>query len=83
MPMASNPIVREGTKNTPRNSTPKERLREVVHDESPSGITDHKFVPRGHWWDLCEHCGMAEAAHAETTLTGNEHIAYYSDDNPD
>lgn len=64
------------------NTTPK---REVAHDESPAIITDHAFVPRGEWWSLCgyEGCGLSEAAHAETTLTGREHIHYYADDNPE
>lgn len=57
--------------------------REVAHDESPAIITNHAFEPRGEWWSLCRHCGLAESAHAETTLTGREHIHYYSDDNPD
>lgn len=62
----------------------KERPREVVHDESPSGITDHPFEPRGEWWTLCKHCSRAQAAHAETTVDGRRIIiGYYSDDNPD
>lgn len=54
-----------------------------VHDEAPAIITDHAFVPRAEWWSLCRCCSLAEAAHQRTTLTGNEHIHYYSDDNPD
>jgi len=63
--------------------------REVAHDETPSPVTGHAFVPREQWWSLCKICGFAEAAHEETTLTGDEHrhgrvpIHYYSDDNPD
>lgn len=57
--------------------------REVGHDESPAIITDHAFVPRAEWWSLCRICRLGEAAHAETTLTGREHIHYYSDDNPE
>ena len=45
-----------------------ERPREVGHDEAPSIIDDHAFEPRGEWWSLCEHCGLAESAHKETTL---------------
>lgn len=63
------------------------KRREVAHDESPAIISDHPFVPRGEWWSLCGHedCCLAEAAHAETTLTGDEHIhvRYYADDNPE
>jgi hypothetical protein len=57
--------------------------KEVAHDETPAIIGDHAFIPRGEWWTLCKICGLAQAAHASTTLTGREHIAYYSDDNPD
>lgn len=42
--------------------------KEVAHDETPSGITDHAFEPRGEWYTLCAYCGLAEAAHAETTV---------------
>lgn len=42
--------------------------KEVAHDETPSGITDHAFVPRGEWYTLCLQCGFAQAAHAETTV---------------
>lgn len=59
------------------------RPKEVAHDETPSNITSHPFEPRGEWYTLCKVCSLAEAAHAETTLTGREHIGYYSDDDPD
>lgn len=55
----------------------------VLHDETPSQITDHAFEPRGEWYTLCKHCSLSEAAHVHTTLTGREHIHYYSDDNPE
>lgn len=58
------------------------RRKQVLHDEAPSLITDHAFEPRGEWYTLCIHCRRSEAAHAETTLTGREHIHYYSDDTP-
>ena len=45
-----------------------ERPKEVQHDETPSGITDHPFEPKGLWFTLCKHCNLAESAHAETTL---------------
>jgi hypothetical protein len=57
-----------------------ERPKEVQHDESPSGITDHPFTPKGLWYTLCSRCNLAESAHAETT---NEHpirISYVADD---
>jgi hypothetical protein len=60
----------------------KPRL-EVVHDETPPRKRDHPFEPRGEWWSLCRHCNLSEAAHSETTLTGRQHIRYYSDDNPE
>jgi hypothetical protein len=43
------------------------RPKEVIHDESPSIISDHPFVPKGAWWSLCKHCNLAESAHLETT----------------
>lgn len=51
-------------------------------NDDPAIISDHAFEPRGEWYTLCRHpgCGLAEAAHKETTLTGREHISYYSDD---
>jgi hypothetical protein len=55
------------------------KQKEVLHDETPSGITDHPFVPKGEWWTLCAECNFAESAHAETTLR----YRYYSDDNPE
>lgn len=51
--------------------------KEVLHDETPAIITDHKFSPKGEWYTLCRHCNLAESAHAETELR------YYSDDNPE
>jgi len=54
-----------------------ERPKEVLHDESPSVITDHPFEPRGEWWTLCKICSLAEAAHKETTL---KPFRYHSDD---
>lgn len=43
--------------------------RKVVGDnETPSAITDHPFTPRGEWFTVCEHCGLAEAAHVDTTI---------------
>lgn len=42
------------------------RPAEVQHDETPSGITDHAFEPKGEWWTLCVHCNFAESAHAES-----------------
>jgi hypothetical protein len=50
------------------------KRKEIVHDETPAIITDHKFEPMGEWWTRCKHCRLAEAAHAETILH------YYSDD---
>jgi hypothetical protein len=49
---------------------------EVLHDETPSQITDHAFEPRGEWYTLCKHCRLSEAAHVETTLTGQEHLHF-------
>lgn len=60
------------------------RPKEVHHDETPSGVTDHPFEPKGMWYTLCLHCNLAESAHADTTInTRNILIRYYSDDNPD
>ncbi len=74
MPMASKDIIREETKTIPKNSTHEERPKEVLHDETPSGVTDHKFSPRGEWWTLCRICGLAQAAHKESEFQ------YYGDD---
>lgn len=72
----------------PETETP--RLMEVMHDETPSQITDHPFESRGEWWDLCKHCRLAESAHAETTnppfarqTADHPLFEYYSDVNPD
>lgn len=73
MPMTTPEVVQEGT----RKPTKQERPKEVAHDETPSGITDHKYSSRGEWWDLCQHCGFAEAAHAESELR------YVGDDMPE
>jgi len=56
------------------------RPKEVLHDTTPSQITDHAFEPRGEWWTLCKHCPLARAAHRDP---GRDPIRYYSDDNPD
>lgn len=64
-------------------SEKKMKPKEVVHDEAPAPKTDHPFEPRAQWWTLCKHCGFAESAHTETTLTRRDHIHYYSDDNPE
>lgn len=51
--------------------------KNTSNDRDPAIITDHKFSPRAQWWSLCGHCGLAQAAHAESELE------YYGDDNPD
>lgn len=38
-------------------------------NNTPSNITDHKFETKGEWWERCIHCGMAEAAHAESVTS--------------
>lgn len=58
------------------------RPKEELADSTPSHITDHPFIPgpRG-WFDTCgqrvpdpeeegthKNCGLAEAAHQETTV---------------
>jgi hypothetical protein len=41
-------------------------------------IKDHQFEPRGEWWALCKHCGLAGAAHASSTAeTRAEREAYF------
>lgn len=73
-----------------------ERRKEVAHDETPAIISDHAFIPRDEWWSLCKVCGLAQAAHAETTIDTLEEmrksyderkpepqIVYYGDDNPE
>lgn len=60
-------------------ATDRERPKEVLHDESPSGITDHSFVPKDEWWSLCDICNLAQSAHADTTVP----FRYVSDDMPE
>lgn len=61
----------------------EEKTKEVGHDEAPAEIEDHPFEPRGEWYTLCKHCGLAQAAHSETTIDNLSRIGYYSDDNPE
>lgn len=67
-------------------STPKRTPN--AQDNDPAIISDHPFVPRDEWWSLCEVCGLAQAAHSETTVDSlaeirKSNIEYYSDDNPE
>jgi hypothetical protein len=39
-----------------------------AHDEAPSQVNDHPFEPRGEWWSLCKHCGLARASHSSSTI---------------
>jgi hypothetical protein len=70
--------------------------KEVAHDQTPAIISDHAFEPRGEWYTLCKHCGLAMPAHSETTIDSRKiitysntevpvasRIGYYSDDDPD
>jgi hypothetical protein len=52
-----------------------DRPPEVLHDEAPSNIVDHKFTPRGEWWSLCTQCGYGEAAHKDTTVDNHVEVA--------
>lgn len=61
-----------------------------AHDTAPAIISDHPFRPRGKWWTLCRHCGLAEAAHARTSnnrTSNNRNIkdgyTYYELDGPE
>lgn len=45
-----------------------------AHDEAPPEILDHPFEPRGQWWSLCKHCGLAQAAHSSSTINTQEEI---------
>lgn len=56
----------------------------VGHDEAPSVIVDHPFEPRGAWWSLCKHCGLAQAAHSASTINSSmemvrEHMEKYGE----
>lgn len=62
--------------------------KDAAQNKDPAIITDHEFVPRDEWWSLCKTCGLAQAAHAESSDEAIEaerkaHIAYYGDDNPE
>jgi hypothetical protein len=68
----------------------KDKFLGLLADTAPAIIIDHAFEPRHEWWSLCEHCGLAMAAHQETTIDPADYIGrpkviieYYSDDNPD
>jgi hypothetical protein len=37
-------------------------------DTAAAIVRDHPFVPRRAWYEVCIRCGLAEAAHASTTL---------------
>lgn len=39
-----------------------------VEDEASPGVGDHPFDPKGEWWSLCKHCGLARAAHKTSTI---------------
>lgn len=39
-----------------------------AEDEAPPVVGDHPFEPRGKWWSLCKHCGLARAAHSSSTI---------------
>ncbi len=39
-----------------------------AEDEAPPGVDDHPFEPRGRWYSLCKHCGLARAAHSSSTI---------------
>jgi hypothetical protein len=52
-----------------------EKPKPKGHDETPSNITDHPFEPRDKWWSLCKVCGLAQAAHAATTIDSSEEMA--------
>lgn len=55
-------------------TTEPRRPVEKAHDEAPSNIVDHPFEPRGEWYTLCVHCGLAMAAHRDTTIDAKEHM---------
>lgn len=52
------------------------RKKVAAHDEAPSQIVDHAFEPRGAWYTQCRHCGLAMAAHSETTIDPRDHIGH-------
>lgn len=52
--------------------TPKKKPIET--DEAPAIINDHAFEPRGEWYTVCKHCGLAAAAHSETSIDDLEEI---------
>lgn len=37
-------------------------------DQTPAPVEGHAFEPKGAWWTTCKHCGLAEAAHASSTV---------------
>jgi hypothetical protein len=69
-----------GHREGPATYTPPKKKVVGQHDEAPSGVTDHAFVPRGAWYTLCRICGLAQAAHRETTVDARDHIWYGNDD---
>lgn len=47
---------------------------EKAFGTEPDAIEDHAFVPRAQWWSLCKICGLAQAAHLETTINTLEEM---------
>lgn len=66
-----------------REAAVEKRKNFMEYDEAPSGITDHAFEPRGAWYTQCRHCGLAMAAHRETTVNPRDHIGYVREDEDD
>lgn len=58
----------------------EQRKKFLEFDEAPANIDNHAFEPRGAWYTQCRHCGLAMAAHRETTVRPRDHIGYFGDD---
>lgn len=43
-------------------------MSDAPDTSASSNVTDHVFMPVGAWWSPCEQCGLAESAHARTSV---------------
>lgn len=43
-------------------------MADTLKPNESSLIEDHPYEPRAEWWSLCKHCGLAQAAHASSTI---------------
>lgn len=47
-------------------------MTQAIDGPAATTVYDHPFEPRGEWWTVCRHCGLAEASHIASALRGGE-----------